>query len=164
MVKKLAKERNFMFVEHQEFKSPELPRVGMVTGSVNMDQLGKFKSKLRILVGREIVENEVFVSNVKPKKFKQKHLRVLDLSFDTTSDSPVSSKNWLHGMVGSLPNLTCLKIESSALTCLPKSLMHLSNLETLCLFRCRQLKELPSEISHLQKLTVLDFIRDGCST
>ncbi|KAK9134947.1 hypothetical protein Syun_014277 [Stephania yunnanensis] len=156
---KIAKDKNFMLVEgDQELKFPHSPRVGIVEGSQNMDQLGRFNPKLRILVGRDMAENGVFVSNVKPKKFKQKHLRVLDLSFDRESDSSneITSENWLGDTVGSLPQLACLKIKNSTLTHLPKSLMHLRNLQSLCLSQCYHLKKLPPEIVYLKELTVLD--------
>ncbi|KAK9111594.1 hypothetical protein Scep_019113 [Stephania cephalantha] len=156
---KIAKDKNFMLVEgDQELRFPHSPRVGIVEGSQNMDQLGKFNPKLRILVGRDMAENGVFVSNVKPKKFKQKHLRVMDLSFDRESDSSneITSENWLGDTVGSLPQLACLKIQNSALTHLPKSLMHLRNLQSLCLSQCYHLKKLPPEMVYLKKLTVLD--------
>ncbi|KAK9110212.1 hypothetical protein Sjap_018272 [Stephania japonica] len=153
-VMKIRKDKNFMLVDDQEMKFPHSPRVGIVEGSHNMDQLGKFNPKLRILVARDIAENLVFVSNMKRMKFKL--LRVLDLSFDSDSSNETTGENWLDDTVRSLPQLACLKIENSRLTCLPKSLMHLRNLQSLCLSQCYDLKKLPPEIVYLKKLTVLD--------
>ncbi|KAK9089854.1 hypothetical protein Scep_028936 [Stephania cephalantha] len=152
---KIAKEKNFMVLKEERMTLSSCSthtRVGFIRGS-KTDHFSKLGSKLRILVGREISESREFISNVKSKLLKQKWLRALDLSF--TVDEVSNNIDWLHG-IGSLSLLNCLKIRNSRIQVVPKTIMNLKNLQTLCLYQCCSLKKLPPEIGCLNKLTVLD--------
>ncbi|KAK9084659.1 hypothetical protein Sjap_025070 [Stephania japonica] len=155
MIIKIAKEKNFMSLEEERMTLSCSPRVVFIRGS-KADHFNELGSKLRILVGREISESRELISNIKSKLLKQKWLRALDLSFAIDGvPNEVMDVDWLDG-IGLLPLLTCLKITNSKLKVVPKTIMNLKNLQTLCLYQCYSLKKLPPEMGCLEKLRVLD--------
>ncbi|XP_021753637.1 putative disease resistance protein RGA3 [Chenopodium quinoa] len=83
------------------------------------------------------------------------HLRAFDLSFSITQTLPDKFDKLLHLRYLDLSN-------NDELEMLPKSIAKLHNLQTLKLFKCRQLKELSHDTNKLVNLRVLDI--DECGS
>uniref|UniRef100_A0A2P2MWI5 Uncharacterized protein n=1 Tax=Rhizophora mucronata TaxID=61149 RepID=A0A2P2MWI5_RHIMU len=67
------------------------------------------------------------------------------------------SSNELPDAIGNLMHLRCLDLSRSSMERLPDSVVSLWNLETLILFNCDELVELPAKISQLINLSQLDI-------
>ena len=108
------------------------------------DSIGEL-NKLEIL---DLLANQI---DYFPKTIeKLKNLSALNITFSEIDEFPTC--------ITTLKNLRELRIEGGKFSSIPESLFELTNLETLWIFECDELLNIPSSIKNLKNLTDLTIV------